>query len=177
MSDSINYFEVMDDRSANLVTALVVALGDELDEVTRRAAEHGASGASALATIFSTPGEQIQDLSRVLGITRSGTVRLVDQLVADGLIERRPGEDKRSVSLWLTERGETVAAAIVDERRRLLRRTLEPLTDAQKQMLAAIAEPVLACLSVDRDHADRICRLCDHVACPQDQCPVEKAVS
>ncbi|WP_037062714.1 MarR family winged helix-turn-helix transcriptional regulator [Pseudonocardia acaciae] len=167
----------MDDRSANLVTALVVALADALDETTGRAGAHGANGASALATIHFVPGERIDELSRVLGITGSGTVRLVDRLVADGLVERRPGRDRRSVSLWLTERGAAVAEEIVARRREVLRRALEPLTDAQRDALAAVAEPALAGMAVNRERADRICRLCDYVACPQDRCPVERAVS
>ncbi len=167
----------MNDRSANLISALVVALADELDEVTRRAGVHGATGASALATILAVPGEHVDELSRVLGITGSGTVRLVDRLVADGLVERRPGRDRRSVSLWLTERGTQVAKDIVAERRMILRRALEPLSEAQRRALAAAAEPVLAHLAVDRGRADRICRLCDYAACPQERCPVERAVT
>lgn len=167
----------MNDRSANLVTALVVALADALDEATRHAGAHGTTGASALATVHYNPGARIDELSPVLGITGSGTVRLVDRLAADGLIERRPGRDRRSVSLWLTEAGSAVAEAIVTQRRAVLRRALGSLTDAQRHALASIAEPALAALAVDRERADRICRLCDYLACPQDRCPVEMAVS
>lgn len=167
----------MDDRAANLISALVVGLADTLEAATRGAGVHGASGASALTTILFVPGERVDDLSKVLGITGSGTVRLVDRLVADGLVERRRGRDKRSVSLWLTDRGETAAAAIVAERREVLRRALGSLTDAKRRALAAVAESVLADLAVDRERADRICRLCDYIACPQDQCPVEMSVA
>ncbi|MFI6394175.1 MarR family winged helix-turn-helix transcriptional regulator [Nonomuraea sp. NPDC050540] len=167
----------MDDRSANLVSALVVGLADELDEATRRVTAQGATGASALATILAVPGEHIDELSRVLGITGSGTVRLVDRLAAEGLVERRPGRDRRSVSLWLTERGAEMATAIVAGRRAVLRRALETLTDEQARQLTGLVEQVLATLAVSRERADRICRLCDYVACPQDDCPVERSVS
>lgn len=167
----------MDDRSGNLITALVVALADALEETTRRTGVHGSSGASALATIHFAPGERIDQLSRVLGITGSGAVRLVDRLVADGLVERRPGHDRRSVSLWLTEAGVEVAETIVAERRAVLEQALGPLTGEQQRQLAAMAETLLAGLAVDRERADRICRLCDYVACPQERCPVELSVS
>jgi MarR family transcriptional regulator, negative regulator of the multidrug operon emrRAB len=166
----------MDDRSANLITALVVGLADALDETTRGAGGHGATGAAALTTILFNPGERIDQLSRVLGITGSGTVRLVDRLAADGLVERGRGRDRRSVALWLTAAGGALAQQIVTERRAVLRRALEPLSREQAAGLAAIAEPVLAAMAVDRDRADRICRLCDYVACPQDRCPVEEAI-
>jgi hypothetical protein len=87
-----------------------------------------------------------------------------------------PSRDLASV-YELTEAGATAATAIVAERREVLRRALEPLTDAQRHALAAITEPVLAGLASDRERADRICRLCDYLACQQDRCPVEGAVS
>ncbi|MFI6290785.1 MarR family winged helix-turn-helix transcriptional regulator [Nonomuraea sp. NPDC050790] len=164
----------MDDRSANLVSALVVGLADELEEATRRVTAHGATAASALATILAVPGEHVDALSKVLGITGSGTVRLVDRLAAEGLVERRPGRDRRSVSLWLTERGAETAEAIVAERRAVLRGAL---TGEQGHALAELAEQVLGALAVSRERADRICRLCDYTACPQDRCPVERSVS
>jgi MarR family transcriptional regulator, negative regulator of the multidrug operon emrRAB len=167
----------MDNRSANLIAATVVALADELDATTRRASVHGPSGASALVTIFANPGERIEELSRVLGITSSGTVRLVDRLAADGLVDRRPGSDGRSVSLWLTERGSSAAEGLLAERRQAVLRALEPLTEARRRELVTFAESTLARLAVDRTRADRICRLCDYEACRQGDCPVENSVS
>lgn len=177
MTDSVIYRLGMDDRAANLIAALVVGLADALDETTKRAGAHGATGASALTTILFNPGARIDQLSPVLGITGSGTVRLVDRLVADGLVERRPGRDRRSVALSLTTAGEAMAKEIVAARREVLRRVLEPLGDQLWQAFAAAAERALAGLAVDRERADRICRLCDYVACPQERCPVEMAVS
>ncbi|GAA3729321.1 hypothetical protein GCM10022225_08430 [Plantactinospora mayteni] len=167
----------MDDRDVNLVAALVLGLADALERAAEEAGAPGSTVASALTTILFNPGERIDDLSRVLGITGSGTVRLVDRLVRDGLVERRHGTDRRSVALWLTAAGETSAWQIVAARREVLRRALAPVDEAQRQTLAAAAESVLAGLAVDRQRADRICRLCDYLACPQDRCPVELAVS
>jgi MarR family transcriptional regulator, negative regulator of the multidrug operon emrRAB len=167
----------MDDRSANLISAFVLGLADALDETTKAAGAHGATGASALATILFNPGERIDQLSPVLGITGSGTVRLVDRLVADGLVERRPGRDRRSVALALTPAGEAVARRVVAARREVLRHALQPLGDEVTRVLAEAAERALTGLAVDRWRADRICRLCDYAACPQDRCPVETAVT
>ncbi|WP_232664265.1 MarR family winged helix-turn-helix transcriptional regulator [Pseudonocardia sp. TRM90224] len=167
----------MDDRSANLVAAMVVALADALEDATRRAGVHGPSGAAALATIHYVPGCRVDELSKVLGITGSGGVRLVDRLVAAGLVERRPGLDKRSVALWLTGDGSTAAERVVAERREVLRAALAPLDEEEQRALAAVAEPVLTALATDRARADRICRFCDYAACPQDRCPVEVGVS
>lgn len=167
---------MMDDRTMNLLSALVVALGDVLTEVNRQATEHGATVASALATLHAVPGARVDELSRVLGITGSGTVRLMDRLVAGELVERKLGRGGRTVALRLTRRGTRLAKKIVAERREALRRTLAPLSEAQRDQLGAMVEPLLAGLTVDRDTADRICRLCDYSACPQDRCPVERSV-
>jgi MarR family transcriptional repressor of emrRAB len=166
----------MDGRTLNLLTALVVALGDVLDDATRDVTHHPPTVASALVTLHAEPGARVDELSRVLGITASGTVRLVDRLVAEGLVERRPGRSGRMVALHPTSRGAAVAEAIVTNRRQALQRALEALSPTQRDQLAGLVEPLLVGLTSDRYTADRICRLCDHHACPQDRCPVERSV-
>ena len=39
----------------------------------------------------------------------------------------------------------------------------------------AALEKVLAAITTDAEHAERICRLCDVGACPLRNCPVERA--
>lgn len=177
MTASVSYLRGMDDRSANLVVALVVALADELDASNVRAAGQQAVGAAALATVHSVPGARVDGLARVLGLTGSGAVRLVDRLVGAGLLERRrDASDQRAVALHLTPAGTTAAEAIVRQRREAVERALAPLSDDQRRVLAECAEPVLAHLAGERTRADRICRFCDYAACPQPDCPVEGSV-
>ncbi|MFI9455843.1 MarR family winged helix-turn-helix transcriptional regulator [Amycolatopsis sp. NPDC052450] len=168
----------MDDRTANLFAALVVALSDELDAGSTRVAGQSAVGAAALATLLSAPGARVDALGRVIGLTGSGTVRLVDRLVAANLVERRRDTtDQRAVSLWLTAQGRVAATDVVTRRREVVARVLAPLSDAQRAVVAEAVEPVLAHLVKDRSRADRVCRFCDYSVCPPADCPVENAVS
>ncbi len=167
----------MDDRTANLVAALVVALSDELEAGGTHVAGQSAVGTAALATLLSAPGARVDALGRVLGLTGSGTVRLVDRLVAAELVERRRDiSDQRGVSLWLTDQGRAAATHVVTRRREVVARALAPLSDAQRVVVAEAVEPVLAQLVKDRSHADRVCRFCDYSVCPQADCPVERSV-
>ena len=166
------------DRVANLLGAGVLALTDRLRAVTENAAHHGAAAPSALVTVRNYPGRTIEHLRRALGLTHSGTVRLVDRLVADGLLVRAPGPDRRSVILALTETGHAAAEAVTERRVAILREALDVLDPAEQAALGRALEKVLAGLVTDRVSVSRICRLCDEDACLADGhvCPAEAAI-
>src|SRR2546427_8823017 len=69
-----------DPRSANLLGAAVTALNDELEAATASGAEHGAAFPAALVSVHWAPGLSIEQLRRILGLSHSGTVRLLDRL-------------------------------------------------------------------------------------------------
>jgi MarR family transcriptional regulator, negative regulator of the multidrug operon emrRAB len=163
-------------RAQNLLGALAVALTDALQRVTALQAGHGAAAPAALVGIGTYPGQTIDQLSTTLQLSHSGTVRLIDRLAHDGLVERRAGSDGRSVALYLTERGEQTTQALLAERQRVLGRALQALSDAEQDELTRLIEKVFAAIVEGRQHADHICRLCDEAVCPQETCPVECAV-
>ena len=90
----------MSQRLENLLGALVVALGDELDAEVETAAGRPGATAAALAVLAQEPGLGIEQLKLPLRRTQSATVRVVDQLVAGGHAERRPGHDRRYALDW-----------------------------------------------------------------------------
>ena len=138
-------------RTANLLGALVTALNDELQASTVEAAAHGAAFPAALASMLGEPGMSIEGLRRILGLSHSGTVRLLDCLESDGAVERKAGADARRAAL-------APALAL--------------LTTAEQGQLARLTEKLLAGLTRDRRHSDHICRLCDLAVCPDASCPV-----
>jgi DNA-binding MarR family transcriptional regulator len=167
----------MDDRGVNLIAALAVALQDEVLAGAADAGALNATTAAALATLHGCPGEGIDALSGVVGLTGSGTVRLVAGLVDQGLVEKRPGRtDGRAVALHLTGPGEEMACRVLAARRARAGVALQALTSTEQRQLTGLAERMLSALVSNRAQADRICRLCDYGACPQDVCPVETAV-
>lgn len=165
----------MSTRLENLLGALAVAVADSIESATETAAGHAGAMGAALATLAQEPGLGIEQLRVPLGRTQSATVRVVDQLVAEGYAERRPGRNNRSVAVVLTATGAEVAARVLDSRRAALTSALAGLDPAERKTLTATVEKLLAGITSGRAHADHICRLCDLAACPARTCPVEQA--
>lgn len=173
-----------DDRLANVLGAFAVALADEIDAGTERAALVSLSDLLA--------GRSVDDLRRAVGLTHSGGVRLVDRLVGEGLAERRPGADGRSVALVLTARGRRLASGVRDGRRSTIHGILSVLDDRERAQLAPILDKLVGAVVAGRLDAGRslvpgrrdgragvvppggwLCRLCDPVACERAEghCP------
>jgi MarR family transcriptional regulator, negative regulator of the multidrug operon emrRAB len=162
-------------RLENLVGALALALSDSMALAVETSAGHTGAMGAALATLAQEPGLSIEQLRVPLGRTQSATVRVVDQLVAEGYAERRPGRDNRSVAVFLTGKGTEAAGRVLGNREDALTAALAPLSLGERKTFTATLEKVLAAITTDRAHADYICRLCDLSACPERVCPVEQA--
>jgi MarR family transcriptional repressor of emrRAB len=163
-------------RAANLLGALSAALSDRLADAVEPTG--GSSAAAALVALHGpSSGGSIDALAGVVGLSHSGTVRLVDRLVADGLVERRRGADQRSASLVVTPAGRRAARQVLRGREANLQVLLAVLTDDQQEALVDIAETLLAELGRDPEAEPRVCRLCDLDACGRSRgrCPVAPA--
>lgn len=162
-------------HAANVLGALGLALADRLAEAAERAG--GGSVAAALATLYGTrAGIRIDGLARVVGLSHSGAVRLVDRLEAEGLVERRRGADQRSAALYLTPAGRRSARRMLAERDAAMHSVLTLLTDDRQADLSDLADLLLRELAGDPAAEARVCRLCDLEACGRSsgRCPVAK---
>src|SRR3954467_14519098 len=147
-------------RAANLLGALGIVLWDALSDAAEPAG--GITPATALVALAGpSSGASIDALAGVVGLSHSGTVRLVDRLVADELVERRRGADQRSAALVLTPAGRRIARQILRGREARLQFFVTLLTDDQRGALTDLAERLLGELGADRDAEARVCRLCD----------------
>src|SRR3954449_10475174 len=82
----------LDLRLENILGAASLALSDAVQVAAVEAAGHAAAGPAALTALRIHRGCSVDRLANVLGLTHSGTVRLVDRLEGDGLRRRGPGE-------------------------------------------------------------------------------------
>ena len=162
-------------RLENLLGALAVGLSDAITSAVETTTGHAGAMGAALATLAQEPGLGIEQLRVPLGRTQSATVRVVDQLVAEGYAERRPGHDQRCVAVFLTTKGTRAASRVLASREQVLADAMSALTPGERKALTGALEKVLARITSDRAHADLICRLCDLAACPESACPVELA--
>lgn len=159
-------------RARNVFGAIVLAFADEIVRAASSPAPEEGPAASALVLLGHEPGLSIRTLAAGVRLSHAGTVRLIDRLEADGLVERRPhAMDGRMRSLHLTATGETACAAVLAARDDVLSRGLAALTPDELSTLGALSERMLRAALRDEDHAYRICRLCDYGGCRQ--CPVD----
>jgi DNA-binding MarR family transcriptional regulator len=169
MHMSLGHDEAVDHAAANVTGALALAVADRLDADSR---------AAALITLLERGALTIEWLRRIAGLSHSATVRLVDRLAEEGLAHRRPGPDRRSVSILLTARGRRAAERLRRERETMLVSLLAPLEPEERRTLLALAEKVLAGAVSGRWEARLACRLCDHGVCAAaGGCPVDRAVT
>jgi len=165
-------------REANLLGTLSLAVTGRVEAAVAACSPYGPSAPAALAALEGyLGGEPIDALARVLGLTHSGAVRLVDRLAGAGLVRRRSGADGRSVAIALTQEGRRAAAQIRAARERALDEALSALDAGERRALTQLNAKLLAGLTDDRASARRICRLCDLEACGHERgtCPVTTA--
>jgi len=178
-----------DARLANLIGVVATGLNDQTSMAMVDAARlDGAAPAALVALLDFTPGGSVDTLSRVVGLTHSGTVRLVARLVEAGLVERTTGDDARTVLVTLTRRGRALARKVRDRRGAEVTASLAGLSDAERDRLLRSCELLVANLTrrrLDqraagaRPPGGALCRMCDFGACRRRQggCPAAQTVA
>jgi MarR family transcriptional regulator, negative regulator of the multidrug operon emrRAB len=160
----------MESGIANLLGALSLAVMDRIEQGAREVVGRGGETPAALIVIGYAQGMTNDKLRRILGLSHSGTVRLVDRLVSDRLVERRPGKDGREVALHLTATGAAARNDLLTSRLSAVGSLLDVLSPAEAKQLGALMRELLA--KQDSSEMDRftICRMCDVRACTR--CPI-----
>lgn len=162
-------------RLLNTFGALALATSDAIRRGAQADVAHGGETAAALNLVGHAPGLRIDDLASGLGLSHPGTVRLVDRLAADGLLERRSStSDRRAVELHLTVAGARLRRSVLAGRRAATAEILAPLNARERAELEAIAAKLLRAQIGTIADALGTCRFCDERACPD--CPVHDAL-
>jgi DNA-binding MarR family transcriptional regulator len=173
------------DRDANILGALAVIVNDRTGNAVATAAGHSLSAAVALSALHHFLDRPTVDaLGRVLGLTPSGAVRLVDRLAADGLVTRGPGADGRSRSLTLTRKGRRAGQQVSAARAAVLSGALAGLSTAERATLNTLLAKVLDTLVREKvttapGEGGWTFRLCDTTACGRNEgdCPVANSAA
>jgi DNA-binding MarR family transcriptional regulator len=158
------------DRLAQLLGVTALAAHDALS----RALTAGETRTAILVHLTAHPGGSAEALRQVLGLSQAATVRAVDGLVRDGLLERGRGPDRRSYDLRATTAGRRAARRALAARADALRPLVAALDAAEREALGAGLEALVAGLAEDRPGALRTCRLCDRgTCCAGPGCPLQ----
>src|ERR1700704_5807173 len=134
----------MDTGIANLLGALSLTVMDRIEQGAREVVGRGGETPAALIVIGYGEGKTNDKLRRILGLSHSGTVRLVDRLVSDDLVERRPGKDGREVALHLTPRGAASRKDLLTSRISAVASFVDVLSPSKRKRLGVLIREVLA---------------------------------
>jgi len=162
------------DHTANVLEARALTVADrQAEAVVAIAGDASAAAAlTSLGNLLEAPS--IEQLRQVLGLTHSGTVRLVDRLVEQDLVVRGPGPDGRTAAVVLTGRGRSVARQVGKARAAVLDEVLAPLEPRVRAAIGQGLAVLLSGIAREQDEVRWTCRLCDTAACgrAEGDCPV-----
>lgn len=159
-------------QNRNVFGAFALMISDDIINASSSRAPQAGPTASALALLTHTPGLSIRMLAAGVGLSHAGTVRLVDRLAAEGLIERRDhSSDGRTRSLYLTGAGKTVSDDVLNSRDQVIAEGLAVLAHEEIRILGQISARVLRARLESLEHSYRVCRLCCYERCPD--CPID----
>jgi DNA-binding MarR family transcriptional regulator len=158
----------------NVVAAWATTVRDRLRAGMREiGVEH--RDLAALTLVSAHDGCSLDWLRRRVDLTQSGTVRLVDRLVARDLLTRGRSSG-RGVPLHLTPAGADLLGRWAQSRDRIVGELLAGLPPEPATTLVAAMANALRTEPRVREEADTTCRTCTWPACGAD-CPVDRSVA
>jgi DNA-binding MarR family transcriptional regulator len=167
------------DRLAQLLGVLSLSATDRFRTTVEGSLGRAGAHPAAVVHLRAYPGDSVQALAAVLGVSQPAAVKVADRLTTDGLLKRRPGPDNRTLALHLTAKGLRAAAQVLADRERELDHVLAVLDPDERERLKPLLEKLVAGLADDRPGALRVCRMCDRTACcgAPAGCPLQHTVA
>ena len=163
----------MEKTLENLIGALSLIAADRIGDAVAGAYPRGGETPAALTAIGAAPGLTVSALQAVLRLSQPGAARLVDRLVADGLAEKRSGEDARQALVHLTPKGRRLRRKILDARHDAISRVTAPLSRKERNTFEALLNKMLSRYPSCEMDKYQACRMCDQSIC--NPCPLPGA--
>jgi MarR family transcriptional repressor of emrRAB len=157
-----------------MLGALSIAVMDRIEQAARTVIDRGGETPAALVVIGYGDGMTNDRLRRILGLSHSGTVRLVDRLVSDDLVVRRPGRDGREIALHLTPSGIGARDGLLSSRITAITSFLDVLSPVEADRLTVLIRKLLSRQTTSELDRFTICRLCDDTVCTACPLPTSK---
>jgi DNA-binding MarR family transcriptional regulator len=130
------------------------------------------SSTAAILTLKYRQPLTATELSRIIGLSQPATVRLLERLLATGLVERAPLAGIKEVRLSLSREGETRAEELQRVRLSTSWALLEQLSPIERLALHGLIDKLVTVPVTDRQVARHLCRFCDHALCEGALCPI-----
>ncbi|GAA4418125.1 MarR family transcriptional regulator [Georgenia halophila] len=162
-------------RLANLLGAAALHVSETMLAQVRAASGTSTSGAAALVVLAHLRQLSVTELGRGIGLSQPAAARMVDSLVASGLVRRLAGSG-RTVPVELTDAGREVVREVLDVRAAELSALIADLDEPERRTLSALLEKLLTGMYDEAGSSTFLCRLCDRHSCTEsDTCPVGQA--
>lgn len=161
-------------HASNVLAAWATVVQDQLGDGMRELGLESRELA-ALTLVEQHDGCSLDWLRERVGLTQSGTVRLVDRLTARDLL-RRGAPRGRAVPLHLTARGRRILRRWAATRDAITGGLLAGLSERDRRLLVTALARTLREQPRIRAQADATCRACTWPACGTD-CPVDRSVT
>lgn len=152
----------------NKLGALGLLLADSLENISD---DLSMSAAALLLSLFYNPDATATELAKIVGVSQPTAVRVLDGLVARGLIKRKDRAGRITL-LGVTSAGRKRAQALQVRRLRAAKVLLNALTAAKRKNFERTLDKLLASATSSRAFARTTCRLCDHALCDGPLCPI-----
>jgi len=161
-------------RDLNLLGAWSLVVADAVRAGAEAAVGGGGAAPAALVTIAAFPGQSMEELRQTLELSQPGTLRLVERLTGEDLVERQHTPDVRGAGLVLTAPGRRVVKRLLGGREQVLTSLLGALAPDERRQLAALVEKALWARAAEGRDPRHVCRVCDRDVC--DRCPVDRGL-
>ena len=159
-------------RTANLLAAFAGEVTERVESTLKSHPNQTDSTTAALNIMGFWEGITNAELARTLKLSHTATVRLVDKLEQQGLVEARDGKDKRATYIYLTAIGRNAVQPVLVARCAAVQKYLGALSAAEEEQLVGLLEKLMRPLATDGYAVAHFCRLCEFTSCPGDECPM-----
>ena len=142
--------------------ALALAVADSIASVS---ASFSPSGPATAVMVFLSmePGLPISVLASRIRLSHAGTVRLIDRLEHEQLVERRRHiADRRARFIHLTNSGKKITEALLKAREQVISECVSPLSPNDLDILGMLSERLLVANGFDKDGSVSLCHLCGY---------------
>ncbi|EIT7654992.1 MarR family transcriptional regulator [Escherichia coli] len=142
--------------------ALALAVADSIASVSASFSPSG-PGTAVMVLLSMEPGLPISVLATSIGLSHAGTVRLIDRLEREQLVERRRQiTDRRARFIHLTNSGKNITDALLKAREQVISECISPLSPNDLDILGMLSERLLVANGFDKDGSVSLCHLCGY---------------
>ena len=142
--------------------ALALAVADSIASVSASFSPSG-PGTAVMVLLSMEPGLPISVLATSIGLSQGGTVRLIDRLEREQLVERRRQiTDRRARFIHLTNSGKKITDALLKAREQVISECISPLSPNDLDILGMLSERLLVANGFDKDGSVSLCHLCGY---------------